>query len=433
VTDEGNASVALAWNSVSGSVSYNLYRSPLSGGGWEKVNTAPIPSTSTSYTDEGLRNAQTYYYVVTALDGVGNESGYSNEANALPHFTIGWANLQWPPTLSHTLSATDRTDDVFGQVWIDGVTNQPGATSGLIAQAGFGPEGSSPDGNLAWTWEAASFNKDDGNNDEFKASFLPQAEGTFDYVYRYSTTNGQDWLYADLDGPISTGSAPPHPGKLTVAPTGDTTPPAAPTNLVVTHTSPDAIALAWDAHPNTDGDLAGFEVYRNGALLATITNPSATAYTDSAVTQNESYDYYIVAFDSSLNRSGQSNMVTATAEPRTVTLIFTVTVPATTDATGRSVYIAGFLDRLHGGLPQWDPAGVVLTRVDATHWTITLSGDEGVQLEYKYALGSWDYVEKDASCGETSNRQLALTYGVDGNMEVNDSVPNWRNVQPCGN
>ena len=72
---------------------------------------------------------------------------------------------------------------------------------------------------------------------------------------------------------------------------------------------------------------------------------------------------------------------------RTVTLNFNVTVPATTDATGRSVYIAGFLDRLDGDLPQWNPGGVVLTRADATHWTITLTGKETTQIEYKYALG----------------------------------------------
>jgi hypothetical protein len=54
--------------------------------------------------------------------------------------------------------------------------------------------------------------------------------------------------------------------------------------------------------------------------------------------------------------------VTAKAEPRTVTLVFNVTVPVATDGTGRSVYIAGTLDRLDGGLPQWDPAGVVLVK-----------------------------------------------------------------------
>jgi glycosidase/fibronectin type 3 domain-containing protein len=431
ITEEGNGTASLAWGSVDGASGYNLYRSPLSGGGWVRVNAGPL--TDTSYMDTGLRNGQTYYYVVTSLDDVGNESGYSNEVSVLPHFTIGWANLQWPPTLTHTISATDRTDEVFGQVWIDGVTSEPGPTPSLIAQAGFGPEGSNPDGNSAWTWEVASFNVDVGNNDEFKASFLPQVTGDFDYVYRYSTNNGNDWLYADLDGPIPTGSLPTNPGKLTVNPTGDETPPAAPTNLIVTSASPAAVSLGWDAHPNTDGDLAGFEIYRDSTLLATVEDSSATSYTDSAVTENQTYTYYIIAFDSSFNRSEQSNSVTATAEPRTVTLIFTVTVPSTTDGTGRSVYIAGFLDRLHGGLPQWDPAGVVLTRVDATHWTITLTGDEGVQIEYKYTLGSWDYVEKDGACGEIANRQLTLSYGVDGNMQVNDTVPNWRNVAPCGN
>jgi hypothetical protein len=123
---------------------------------------------------------------------------------------------------------------------------------------------------------------------------------------------------------------------------------------------------------------------------------------------------------------------TSEPEPRTVTVVFTVTVPATTDATGRSVYIAGTLDRLDGGHPAWDPGGVVLTRVDATHWAITLTGKEGTQIEYKYTLGSWEYIEKDAACGEIANRQLTLTYGTTGTMAVNDTVANWRNVAPCG-
>jgi hypothetical protein len=76
---------------------------------------------------------------------------------------------------------------------------------------------------------------------------------------------------------------------------------------------------------------------------------------------------------------------------------------------------------------------VVLTRVDATHWTITLTGKETTQIEYKYTLGDWDHVEKDGSCGEIANRQLTLTYGSNGTQTVNDTVLNWRNVAPCGN
>ena len=35
-----------------------------------------------------------------------------------------------------------------------------------------------------------------------------------------------------------------------------------------------------------------------------------------------------------------------------------------------------------------------MTRVDATHWTLTLTGKEGTQVQYKYVLGDWNYVEK---------------------------------------
>jgi hypothetical protein len=430
VTDEGNATVSLAWDVVAGANEYTLYRSPVSGGGYTAVASGLA---GTSYTDNDVVNGKDYYYVVTSIDLAGNESSNSNEVNALPHVTIGWANLQWPPSMNHTISVINRTDNAYGQVWIDGVTGQPGATPGLLAQLGFGPEGSNPDGNANWSWTDASFNGDAGNNDEFMASLLPDTVGTFDYVYRYSTTNGRDWLYADLNGPIPGGNLPANPGKLTVNSSGDLTAPSAPTGLLVANANPAAISLEWDTHPNTDGDLAGFEVYRDGALHATVLGAAATSYTDMAVVENAAYEYYLIAIDNNFNRSGASNTVQAVAVPRTVSVTFNVTVPATTDGTGRSVYIAGLLNRLDGNLPEWDAGGVVLTQLDATHWTITLTGKESTQIEYKYTLGSFDYVEKGAACDEIANRLLTLSYGTDGNQVVNDTVLNWRNVAPCGN
>ncbi len=434
VTSEGNAQIDLAWNAVTHAAGYNVYRSPVSGGGWVKVNAAPV--TATTLTDTGLRNARTYYYSVRALDAVGNESKASNEVNALPHLTIGWANLQWPPTMNHTISAITRTDNAYGQVWIDGVTNQPGATDSLRAQLGFGPSGSNPANNSQWTWVEASFNVDAGNNDEFVASLLPDTIGTFDYVYRYTTTDGRDWLYADLNGPITSGATPPNPGKLTVNASADTTAPATPTGLQVGAASPAGIELVWDAVAG-DPTLYGYEVLRGdtagGPYSVQALVAGSTTYNDTNVVENATYYYVVRAVDTSFNRSANSSEVAATAELRTVSLTFNVSVPSTTDATGRSVYIAGFLDRLDGGLPQWDAAGVVLARVDATHWTITLSGKETTQIEYKYTLGDWDHVEKDNVCGEISNRQLTLSDGSSGSQVVNDVVPNWRNVAPCGN
>ena len=139
--------------------------------------------------------------------------------------------------------------------------------------------------------------------------------------------------------------------------------------------------------------------------------------------------------DKSFNRSGNSGEVAATAELRLVTVVFNVTVPASTDGTGLAVHIAGTMSRFNGGYTDWDPgqASLTLTRVDATHWTITLTGYETTAIDYKYALGSWDYVEKGASCDEIGNRQLTLAYGSNGVQNVNDTVLNWRNVSPCGN
>ena len=208
-----------------------------------------------------------------------------------------------------------------------------------------------------------------------------------------------------------------------------------PTGLTVVSASPAGIELAWDAVA-ADPSLYGYEVRRSdtaGGPYETVGSTASTTFTDTVVTEGATYHYVVRAVDTSFNRSGPSAEVTATAELRTITLVMTLTVPATTDATGRTVHIAGFLDRLDGGHPQWDPGGVELTRTDATHWTITFTGKEGVQLEYKYALGSWDYVEKDGACGEIGNRQLTLSYGSDGTQAVADTVPNWRNVAPCGN
>jgi glycosidase len=430
VASEGDGRVGLSWNAAGGAAKYAVYRSPVSGGGYVKAG----ETTGTTFTDTGLRNAQTVYYVVRSLDGSGNESGNSNEVSALPHLAIGWANLQWPPSMTHTISAVNRTANAYGQVWIDGVTNQPGPAPSLKAELGFGPDGSNPDGNTAWEWVEASFNGDQGNNDEFVASMQPDHTGTFDYAYRYTTTDGREWVYADLDG-IGNGYSAAQAGNLVVQPSGDSAAPATPANLHVAGAGPGAIELAWDA-VSGDPTLYGYEVLRGsgaGGPFTLIGSTTSAEFADTSVDEGATYYYVVRSVDTSFNRSPNSAAVSATANLRSVTVVFNVTVPSTTDATGRTVYIAGSLNLLEGGLPEWNPGGVSLSRIDTTHWRVTLHGQEATQIDYKYTLGDWEHVEKDAACVEIANRLLTLTYGTTGTQNVNDTVLNWRNVAPCGN
>jgi fibronectin type 3 domain-containing protein len=69
--------VALSWAASSGAISYNVKRATVSGGPYAPVTNV----TTTNYTDIGLVNGMTYYYVVSALNTAG-ESANSAPASA---------------------------------------------------------------------------------------------------------------------------------------------------------------------------------------------------------------------------------------------------------------------------------------------------------------------------------------------------------------
>jgi hypothetical protein len=143
----------------------------------------------------------------------------------------------------------------------------------------------------------------------------------------------------------------------------------------------------------------------------------------SSVMSNSTYYYVIVACDTSFNKSTYSTEVEATAQARPVQVNFSTTLPDTTPG-AYEVYIGGSFN-------GWNPAGTLMDRSDLIA-TVSLTLDEGTQIQYKYTLGSWDHVEKGAACGEIENRTATVLYGIDGMMTINDTVLNWRNIFPCG-
>jgi fibronectin type 3 domain-containing protein len=92
----GNAQVTLNWNASSGAASYNVKRSTTSGGPYATIASGV---TATTFTNTGLTNGTTYFYVVSAVNSSG-ESGNSNQASATPQ------NAQTPPPAPTTLMAS---------------------------------------------------------------------------------------------------------------------------------------------------------------------------------------------------------------------------------------------------------------------------------------------------------------------------------------
>ena len=86
----------------------------------------------------------------------------------------------------------------------------------------------------------------------------------------------------------------------------DGIPPTVPTNLTARLSKGKKVALAWGASSDNVG-VMGYQLYRNGKLVATVTG---TSYTDALGTKMRTATYEVVAFDAADNVSAASNPVT---------------------------------------------------------------------------------------------------------------------------
>lgn len=88
----------------------------------------------------------------------------------------------------------------------------------------------------------------------------------------------------------------------------DTHTPTVPTGLAGKATSATSVGLTWK--PSTDNvGVAGYDIYRNGALLGT--SPT-TNYTDYTAAASNTYQYSVAAYDAADNTSGPSTAVPVT-------------------------------------------------------------------------------------------------------------------------
>ena len=135
-------------------------------------------------------------------DPTANHFGTPGAANPSCDVLANFGRLQFP------MATNDPQTIIYGRVYHPGITdrstgNDPSPQ--LIAELGFGPDGSDPVLD-DWAWIRGTPNEAyDGNasgepnNDEYQAELAPGL-GRFDYAWRFSADGGRTWLYADGQG-----------------------------------------------------------------------------------------------------------------------------------------------------------------------------------------------------------------------------------------
>jgi hypothetical protein len=85
----GDGQVTIGWDPVAGATSYNIYMGAAPG-----VTTGGTPQSDTTppFSQTGLTNCATYYFIVTSVN-VAGESGASSEVSSVPH-PNGWSGTR---------------------------------------------------------------------------------------------------------------------------------------------------------------------------------------------------------------------------------------------------------------------------------------------------------------------------------------------------
>ena len=259
VATAGNAQVGLSWSASSGATSYNVKRSTTSGGPYTSIAT---PST-TSYTDTGVTNGTTYYYVVAAVNTAG-QSANSSQVSATPQVGI------------------------------------PPVPTNLVATAGNAQVG------LSWSASSGATSYNVQRSTTSGGPYTTIGSPTTTSYTDTGVTNGTTYYY--VVAAVNTAGQSANSSQVSATPMGV---PPAPTNLVATPGNAQ-VGLSWSA----SSGATSYNVKRSttsGGPYTTIGSPTTTSYTDTGVTNGTTY-YYVVAAVNTAGQSANSSQVSATPQ-----------------------------------------------------------------------------------------------------------------------
>jgi len=174
----------LTWNSSENANSYRLIVATDTNFTDKVFNDSTITDT-TKILATALDNNKKYYWKVNAKNNSGT-SGYSGRWSFTTVATIGWANLQFPESASIEVGGNAT---FYLRVFAQNITEATGQGAGITGWIGYSITNTNPS---TWTnWVPATYNTDQGNNDEYQAtigSTLPA--GTYYVASRFQLGSG---------------------------------------------------------------------------------------------------------------------------------------------------------------------------------------------------------------------------------------------------
>lgn len=143
----------------------------------------------------GLNPSLDYYFNVLLKDESGNYDIY--DMTQLPALS---AIEYWVKTDTDNASVTvNGTVMVEGRIRVNGITDSADNDDQILAQVGYGAEGSCPSNN--WTWINAMYDHwDGGDHYIYRGNMSPLQVDDYSFCFRFSLDNGATWFYADTDG-----------------------------------------------------------------------------------------------------------------------------------------------------------------------------------------------------------------------------------------
>ncbi len=309
-------SVVLNWNAATdniGVTGYDIYRN----------GSYLTTSSNTSSTVTGLSSSTTYSFYVKAKDAAGNESGASNSVSITTDEIIATYceskgndfSYEWISEVQVGAYSNSSNGAAYTDFTSENITLEAGSAVSISLTPGFG----SSSYNEYWKiW--IDYNNDKDFDDAGELAFDPGSmssstvTGTMNILstatgttrmrvsmkYNAAQTACETFTYGEVED-----------YTVTFGEVIDIEAPTAPTSLSSSSITETTFTLSWNASSDNVG-VTGYDVYRNGSLIGSVTGTSANI---SGLTASTTYAMTVKAKDLAGNVSATSstlNVTTAT-------------------------------------------------------------------------------------------------------------------------